>query len=82
MKIDSSLMQLEDSLPDIDDIESKDDPVFDCPEYANDIYTYLLEVTMLLDREPLRNCGDCAPLSRSWMICSNKRFPLYIPLCP
>ena len=44
MKIDSSLMQLEDSLPDIDDIESKDDPVFDCPEYANDIYKYLLEV--------------------------------------
>jgi len=43
MKIDSSLMQLEDSLPDIDDIESKDDPVFDCPEYANDIYKYLLE---------------------------------------
>ena len=44
MKIDSSLMQLEDSLPDIEDTDSKDDPVFDCPEYANDIYQYLLEV--------------------------------------
>jgi len=43
MKIDSSLMQLEDSLPDIDDSDTKDDPVFDCPEYANDIYRYLLE---------------------------------------
>ena len=44
MKIDSSLMQLEDSLPDIDDSDTKDDPVFDCPEYAYDIYRYLLEV--------------------------------------
>jgi len=43
MKIDSSLMQLEDSLPDIEDTDGKDDPVFDCPEYANDIYQYLLE---------------------------------------
>jgi len=42
-KIDSSLMQLEDSLPDIDDPDSKDDPVFDCPEYAVDIYRYLLQ---------------------------------------
>jgi len=42
-KIDSSLMQLEDSLPDIEDPDSKDDPVFDCPEYAADIYQYLLK---------------------------------------
>ena len=38
-------MQLEDSLPDIEDTDGKDDPVFDCPEYANDIYQYLLEVS-------------------------------------
>jgi len=43
LKIDSSLMQLEDSLPDIEDVDSKDDPVFDCPEYARDIYEYLLK---------------------------------------
>ena len=43
-KIDSSLMQLEDSLPDIEDPDGKDDPVFDCPEYAMDIYKYLLQV--------------------------------------
>jgi len=42
-KIDSSLMQLEDSLPDIEDPDGKDDPVFDCPEYAMDIYKYLLQ---------------------------------------
>ena len=48
-KIDSSLMQLEDSLPDIEDPDSKDDPVFDCPEYASDIYSYLLKVCRVVN---------------------------------